>query len=118
MVKLESVSYFSGYSVSALHAMIKDGLPIAKGGGGPGKPILVDCARLIDWLVQRERERVVHEITGVSLERLQAAGIMNRAGAAVITSEIGEKVSTDDFSDPAAGGMLDWKLRQAWPTRA
>jgi hypothetical protein len=82
VVKLETVSYFSGYSVSALHAMIRDGLPVAKG-GGTGKPVHIDCARLIDWLVQRERERVVKEMTGIPLERLQAAGLLIGAGAAL-----------------------------------
>lgn len=138
VVKLETVSYFSGYSVSALHAMIRDGLPVAKG-GGTGKPVHIDCARLIDWLVQRERERVVKEMTGIPLERLQAAGILTGAGAALrggISGEasgagaalrgdgIGDGAgasgpasgSTGDTAvlggDSLSGGLMNWKMRQ------
>jgi phage terminase Nu1 subunit (DNA packaging protein) len=76
IVKLDTAAYFSGYSVSALHAMIAAGLPIAKGGGGPGKPIEIDCAVLIDWLVRRERERIVNELSGITLAQFQAAGLL------------------------------------------
>jgi len=114
LMKLESLSYFSGYSVSTLHAMIDTGLPVAKGGGSPGLPIHIDCAKFIDWLIKRERERVAKELSGISLARLQAVGILgkispeNASGAP--ESQPSQNPEGHDES-PLEGSPLDWKLR-------
>jgi phage terminase Nu1 subunit (DNA packaging protein) len=94
LMKLDNLAYFSGFSVSTLHAMIDSGLPIAKGGGSPGRPLLIDCAVFINWIIKRERERVVKELTGSSLASQSS------------TNPDGQEGSLPDYQ------AQPWKMRQ------
>ncbi|MDW3144960.1 terminase small subunit, partial [Vibrio sp. 2094] len=49
-----------GKSAKWVGEWIKDGMP-TEGGGGRGKPVMIDTAKAIDWLVDREVKKQVGE---------------------------------------------------------
>jgi len=57
LVDLSELGKISGYSKSRLEQFRKEGMPVEVE-GGPGKPIKIDTAKFIGWMVRREREKL------------------------------------------------------------
>jgi len=56
----KSLSRYTGYSVSWIEKLIKEGAPVYKV-GRPGIPLKIDSAQFLNWLLEREKRKTLEK---------------------------------------------------------